>query len=99
MTKSVAYLLDSVNKGWRRAALAAQALAFLILLRTSNPSLSSISLTFSAAKINELSIREKWGESLKSSLTDQEYVVLLTKARALFSQNTVFLLILLGTSC
>lgn len=99
MTKSAAYLLDSVNKGWRRAALAAQALVFLILLRMSNPSLSSISLTFSAAKINELSIREKWGESLKSSLTDQEYVVLLTKERDLFSQNTVFLLILLGTSC
>lgn len=98
MTKSVAYLLDSVNKGGRRAALAAQALVFLILLRMSNPSLSSISLTF-AAKINELSIREKWGESLKSSLTDQEYVVLLTKERDLFSQNTVFLLIVLGTSC
>lgn len=79
MTKSVAYLLDSA--GLRRAALAAQALVFVRLLRTSDPNLSSISLTFSASKANESSVREKWDESLKSSLTDQEHVVLLTKER------------------
>lgn len=79
MTKSVACLLDSA--GPRRAALAAQALAFLRLLRTSNPNLSSISLPFSASKPNEVNIREKQGESLKSSLTNQEHVILLRKER------------------
>jgi len=58
MAKSVADLLDSA--GLRRAALAVQALVFLRLLRRSNPNIHSISLTFSASKANEFSVREKW---------------------------------------